>query len=107
MGAGVAGCGSEAPESTATEPIEVAEGDQAVEIVEFLYEPEAMTVASGTTITWSNQDKAPHTATARDESFDTGTLKRGDSAEVTLDQPGTYDYYCRFHQFMNATITVE
>ena len=108
MGAGVAGCGGDdEPEAPPPEPIVVGEGDQAVEIAEFLYEPEATTVAAGTTLTWTNQDKAPHTATARDESFDTGTLKKGDSAEVTLDEPGTYDYYCRFHQFMNATIKVE
>ena len=78
-----------------------------VDIVEFLYEPEEVTVAAGTTVTWTNQDKAPHTSTARDESFDTGTLKKGDSGEVVLDAPGTYEYFCRFHQFMNGTIEVE
>ena len=78
-----------------------------MEIAEFLYEPEMVTIAAGTTVTWVNQDKAPHTSTAGDESFDTGTLKRGDSGEVTFEEPGTYDYYCRFHQFMNAKIEVE
>ena len=86
---------------------EVAEGDQTIEIAEFLYEPETVKVAAGTTVTWVNRDKAPHTSTARDESFDTGALKKSDSGEVTLEEPGTYDYYCRFHQFMNATIEVE
>ena len=108
MGAGIAGCGSGGePETPASDNGAAAEGDQAVEIVEFLYAPEALTVAAGTTVTWINQDTAPHTSTARDESFDTGTLKKGDSGEVTLDEPGIYDYYCRFHQFMNATIKVE
>ena len=74
-----------------------------VDIVEFLYEPEEVTVAAGTTVTWTNQDKAPHTSTARDDSFDTGTLKKGDSGEIVLDTPGTYEYFCRFHQFMNGT----
>jgi len=78
-----------------------------VEIVEFLYEPEAVTVAAGTEITWTNADAAPHTATADDSSFDTGTLDKGDSASATFDEPGTYAYYCRFHAFMNGTVEVE
>ncbi len=64
-------------------------------------------MTAGTTVTWTNQDDAAHTSTARDESFDTGTLDQGDAGDVTLDEPGTYDYYCRFHQFMNGTIEVE
>ncbi len=83
-----------------------ASGD-AVEIVEFLYDPEDLTVPAGTTVTWTNQDQAPHTATAEDSSFDTDTLQKGDAGEVTLDDPGTYAYYCRFHRFMEATVTVE
>jgi plastocyanin len=63
-------------------------------------------VSAGTAITWTNLDKAPHTATARDESFDTGTLKKNQAGEIALDDPGTYAYYCRFHQFMNGTIEV-
>ena len=69
----------------------------AVEIVEFNFEPEEITVPAGTTITFTNQDKAPHTATADDGSFDTEELGKGDSAEETFDDPGTYAYYCRFH----------
>lgn len=84
-----------------------AAGAVEVDIAEFLYESETVTVAAGSTVTWTNLDKAPHTSTARDDSFDTGTLKKGDSAHVVLDQPGTYEYFCRFHQFMNGTIEVE
>jgi plastocyanin len=93
-------------ESQATGPEASASGD-AVEIAEFIYEPEDLTVPTGTTVTWTNQDKAPHTATAEDSSFDTGTLQKGDAGEVTLDDPGSYAYYCRFHRFMEATVTVE
>lgn len=78
-----------------------------VEIVEFAYAPETVAVDAGTEINWANSDGAPHTATADDGSFDTGTLKRDDEAAVSLDEPGTYTYYCRFHAFMNGTIEVE
>jgi len=99
--AGVAGCGDDG--STGAE---AASGD-AVEIVEFAYEPEEITVPAGSTVTFTNQDKAPHTATADDSSFDTEELGKGDSAEETFDEPGTYTYYCRFHAFMKGSVVVE
>ena len=78
-----------------------------MEIVDFEYAPETLTVPAGTKVTWTNSDDAAHTATADDGSFDTDTLHQGDSAGVVLDEPGTYTYYCRFHAFMKATIEAE
>jgi len=88
-------------------PAAEAAGDTTVEIVEFLYEPEELTVEAGSTITWANSDKAPHTATADDSSFDTGSISKGNEGEVTFDNPGTYAYFCEFHPFMKATVEVE
>lgn len=78
-----------------------------MEIVEFLYEPEDLTVTAGSTITWANSDNASHTATADDGSFDTGSIDLDQEGEVTLDEPGTYAYFCEFHPFMKATVEVE
>lgn len=89
------------------DPATEAAGDTTVEIVEFLYEPEDLTVAAGSTVTWVNQDDAPHTATADDRSFDTESLSKGNEGEVTFDEPGTYAYFCEFHPFMKATVEVE
>ena len=83
------------------------EATHAVEIADFEYAPETLTVPAGTKLTWTNSDEAPHTATADDESFDTGTLRDGDEVGVVLDEVGTYAYYCRFHAFMKATVEVE
>ena len=85
---------------------EAGTGDS-VEIVEFEFDPEEITVPAGTTVTFTNQDKAAHTATADDSSFDTEELGKGDSAEETFDEPGTYSYYCRFHVFMKGSVVVE
>lgn len=98
---------TEAPGDAESPDGAAAEGDTTVDIVEFLYEPEDVTVAAGSTITFVNQDKAPHTATADDSSFDTEKLAQGDEAEVTFDEPGSYSYYCRFHAFMKANVEVE
>ena len=64
-------------------------------------------MAAGTTITFTNEDSAAHTATADDSSFDTKELGQGDSAKETFDEPGTYSYYCRFHVFMKGSVVVE
>jgi plastocyanin len=67
----------------------------------------ATTAQPGATVTVQNLDSAPHTMTARDGSFDTGTIGGGESGTLTLpDQPGTYEFFCAIHPSMVASITV-
>ena len=106
------GCGSEddpgspgATGSTAEAPRSEAPGD-VVRISDFKFVPEDVTVDAGTTVRWTNDDGAPHTATADDGSFDTGNLRKGQTGGVTLREAGTYTYFCEFHKFMRARITV-
>ena len=80
--------------------------DGAVAIEEFKFVPGDVTVDVGTTVTWTNEDAAPHTATADDGSFDTGDLRQQDAGEVTFRKAGSFAYFCEFHKFMRATITV-
>ena len=80
--------------------------DGAIAIEKFKFVPETVTVEVGTTVTWTNEDAAPHTATADDGSFDTGNLRRGDAGTFTFRKPGSYAYFCEFHKFMRAKITV-
>jgi len=77
-----------------------------VEIKSFAFNPATITVPAGTTVTWTNQDAAPHTATAVDKSFDTGRLDQGQSGTFTFDKPGTYTYTCTFHPSMKGTVIV-
>ena len=113
LGGGVAiGCdgGDEEPtaaaaETTTTEETPPQETD-AIEISDFKFDPGTVAADAGAEISWTNGDQAPHTATADDSSFDTGTLDRGDDATVKFDEPGTYSYYCRFHPFMKGTVEV-
>ncbi|MFL5759739.1 MAG: cupredoxin family copper-binding protein [Thermomicrobiales bacterium] len=83
-----------------------AQGTQAVTIAGFAFSPSSLTIEAGTTVTWTNQDSATHTATADDGSFDTGNIAQGQSASVTFDTPGTFTYHCAIHPNMTATITV-
>ena len=60
----------------------------------------------GQTIRFTEIDGAVHTASAADNTFDTAPLSGGQSADVVIDQPGTYTYFCWFHGGMTGTITV-
>jgi len=82
-------------------------GEVTVDIRDFDYTPRDLTIDDGTTVTWTNYDSAPHTATDKDDSWDTGRLDKNESASVTFDQPGQYDYYCTYHPYMEATLTVQ
>jgi len=81
-------------------------GDVKINISDFKFKPDTVTVKAGSSITWVNEDSAPHTATAQD-GFDTGTLKKGDSKAVTVSKPGTFSYVCQFHAFMTGTVVVK
>jgi plastocyanin len=60
----------------------------------------------GDTITFFNVDLVPHTATAADKSFDTGTLRKDESADLTFPTAGEFAYVCRFHPHMKGRVTV-
>ena len=78
----------------------------AIEIKGFAFTPQTATVKVGTQITWTNKDSAPHTVTADDRSFDSGTLNQGESFTFQFTTPGTFAYICTIHPSMQATIIV-
>ncbi len=70
--------------------------------------PAAVTVAAGDTITWTNQDDAPHTVTSSGgpATLDSPQLDKGQSWSYTFTRTGTYNYYCAVHPDMKASVTV-
>lgn len=74
-------------------------------IADFAFSP--LTVAPGQTITVTNVDSAPHTATSTDGLFDTGTLAGNTSASLVAPSvPGTYALFCAIHPSMESVIVV-
>ena len=61
------------------------------------FEPPNISVPAGTTITWQNKGRAPHSATSDAGLFDTGVITSQTEASVTLTTPGSYPYFCRIH----------
>jgi len=103
-------CGSQGSDSTPAQSAP-AKGVNDVHIKDFTYVPAAVTVAAGTTITFTNEDSAPHTATSgtsptADGVFDSGTLAKGDSKSIKVTKRGTLAYYCALHPFMKGTVDV-
>ena len=83
----------------------VTSGPQ-IEIGNFTFTPNLLTVAVGTTITWVNRDDVPHTVTAQDHSFTSSGLDTDDRFTHQFTVAGTYAYYCTIHTKMTATIIV-
>lgn len=69
--------------------------------------PATVTVAVGTTVTWSNQDSVVHTVSSQSTLFDSGNLSRGATFSHTFNQPGTFEYRCKIHPAMKAKVIVE
>lgn len=78
-----------------------------VTIDNFSFSPATLTVSSGTTVTWSNQDDMVHTVTAADRAFSSKGLETGDTYAHTFTAPGTYTYFCALHPHMTATVIVQ
>jgi len=85
-----------------------AEGTVAVEIKDFAFGPGSITIPVGGSVTWTNMDPDPHTATAQDRAvLQSGTLEQGDSFTQAFTTAGTYEYFCEFHPNMKGTIIVQ
>jgi plastocyanin len=84
-----------------------AANDPADTISDFKFTPGTLTIHIGDSVTWTNDGPTDHTATANDGSFDTGTLKKGQSASHTFTKAGTFAYICAIHPFMKGTIVVQ
>jgi plastocyanin len=68
-----------------------------VNIVDSRFRPREITISTGTTVEWTQNGSLPHTVTADDGAFDSGTLQRGDTFQHTFDEPGRYPYHCELH----------
>ena len=77
-----------------------------VSIVDFAFDPPELEIPAGSTVTWTNRDTAPHTATSLDDAFDTETLGNGESGSHTFDAPGRFEYQCAFHPSMTGVVVV-
>jgi amicyanin len=77
-----------------------------VEIDNFTFGPSTVSVAPGTTITWTNRDDIPHTVMSIDGVFRSKALDTDEAFSYTFSKAGTYDYYCSIHPKMTGKVVV-
>ena len=89
------------------EPVATTAASASITITDFEFTPATVTVNEGDTVTWTNDGPTVHTATAEDGSFDTGSLRKGESGSATFTSAGTISYICSPHPFMKGKVVVQ
>ena len=83
-------------------------GPGIVSIAGFSFGPEKISVATGTPITWVNTDTSPHQVSITGAKPQrTGIILKGQSATLTIAEPGTYPYICGLHPAIKGTVEVK
>lgn len=100
-----AGTGAPSVSMPASAPAGPVSGNQ-VNINDFAFVPLTLTVAAGTTVTWTNHDEEPHTVAAGDGSFRSPGMGTGATFSHTFSTPGKFDYICSIHPMMHGTVVV-
>lgn len=76
------------------------------------YLPPSISIKSGYSVIWINEDTAAHTVTSGtvdggpDGVFDSSIFLSGATFEHTFSDAGNYDYFCIVHPWMTGTIEV-
>ncbi len=72
---------------------------------DFKFFPAEISVPVGTTVVWRNLSDIPHDATARDNSFASDQLAKGQDFSFTFKTPGEIPYYCSVSGHEDAGMT--
>jgi plastocyanin len=102
-GAPTPAAGASAPSAGASAP---SMGDL-VNIQNFAFNPNTLTVAPKTAVTWKFDDSTDHTVVADDNSFASQPMGNGQTYSHTFATAGTVSYHCSIHPFMKASVTVK
>jgi plastocyanin len=104
-----------APAAPAEMPADAAQSAEApaaaevpVDIRDFAYSPNPIEINAGDTVTWTNQDEVPHTATGEDRDvLQSGTIAPGASFSQVFPEAGEFGFFCEFHPNMTGTVVVQ
>lgn len=76
-----------------------------IAIENFSFKPTEIDIKKGDTVTWTNQDSAPHKILG--DIFQSDSLAKGQSFSFVFNSAGTFDYICGIHPSMKGTIIVQ
>lgn len=72
----------------------------------FGFNPPNITIYTGDSVTWANNDPVPHTVTSDTGVWDSGNLAPGQTYSHAFPAAGTFPYHCTLHTIMTGTVTV-
>ena len=78
-----------------------------VKVDNFSFSPATLTVAAGTTVTWTNRDDIPHNVVSTDKVFKSKVMDTDEKFSYTFTKPGSYAYFCSIHPHMTGTVVVK
>ena len=103
----------EEPKEPVITEVIIPAGAGVQQIGQIYYDPQDITVSTGSTVQWFNEDETIHTVTSGspDEGstgvFDSSIIDAGSSFEYTFNSVGEFDYYCIVHPWMTGSVSVE
>lgn len=84
-----------------------AQSPATVTMDNYAFAPADITVAPGTTVTWTNaQTDDVHSTVSKDGVWGSGTLDTGQSFDFLFTDPGDYAYVCGQHPDMQGVVHV-
>ena len=89
------------------QPAAAAPATMEVKIDNFSFGPMTITVAVGTTVTWTNRDDIPHTVVSTDGVFKSKVMDTDEKFSFTFTKAGTFAYFCSIHPKMTGTVVVQ
>jgi plastocyanin len=95
------GCSSTSTTKTTSET------GNAINVANYAFVPNTLTVKVGTTVTWTNKDSVTHTVDSNTGVFNSGFLLPGKTFSYTFNSIGTFQYHCAIHPYMTGTIIVQ
>lgn len=101
----LASCGASSPSNTGSTGGAGSGGGVTVTEKGFAFSPASVTVKVGDTVTFTNEDSAPHEVTI--DGKDLGSQTQGASVTWKAEKAGTFPYSCVIHPSMTGEVTVE
>ena len=95
-----------APTTDATVAAKDPVANNAVVVDNFAFNPSAIKVPVGTTVTWTNKDEEPHSVVLGQEGRSPVLAGNAVTFSHTFAKPGVYTYNCGIHPFMHGSVTV-
>ena len=102
----VLGVCTQMAQSVFAAPAAAVKSGAKISIVNFAFTPAEITIAPGETVTWTNDDGAPHGLEYQDGAKGADPLLPGSSFSRRFDRPGAYEYNCSVHPYMTGRVVV-